>query len=68
MKVHETNNGFRMAITGSRDRTIRLWDLNKVIVEENPTNWSPCSLAAHDVSVIRSRVDVVTLFVTNLKF
>lgn len=51
LRVHETKNGFRMAVTGSRDRNLKLWDLKRVAESTDENAWCVASaIGCHSVS------------------
>jgi WD40 repeat protein len=48
LKVHETRNGSRFAISGARDRSIILWDIKNVVNNESDkSKWHKVVPAAH---------------------
>jgi WD40 repeat protein len=51
LKVHETKNGARFAVSGSRDRSIILWDIKKVADNDAEiSTWHKKVPMAHGVS------------------
>ncbi|KAI6196548.1 Histone acetyltransferase [Aphelenchoides besseyi] len=47
LKLHETKNGVRLAISGSRDRSLILWDVGKIATENDSALWHKTVPAAH---------------------
>ncbi|CAD5210562.1 unnamed protein product [Bursaphelenchus okinawaensis] len=47
LKIHTTKNGNRLALTGSRDRKVLIWDLKKVAECEDDREWCVDSGEVH---------------------
>ena len=53
LKVHETRNGARFAVTGARDRSIVLWDIKNVVQNEQDNHtWGTVVPNAHNVCIL----------------